>query len=488
MIFWGDIHNHNAVGYGLGSPERAVAIGKQSLDFLAFTPHGWWPDLPNPDSDVAKRHLAGFDRTKAAWKDVQDLWEKENRAGHFVTLPAYEWHSLQWGDFCLYFQENRPPLFYAQDLHELREFATANEALMIPHHCGYPVGRRGTNWKELGLEDSPVCEVFSEHGSSFNVPSSFPMLGHSMGGAQKSQTILWQLELGRKVGFTAGTDNHFGHPGSYGQGLTGIYTDELSRESVFRALLERHTFAVTGDRIEAQFGLGSGQPGDEISTAGGTKGFLSVHGREAIETIDILKNGRTWKRFLPNGSVFEGTESPRIIRLEWGWDGLGSQYVTKWEIDAKLGDGEIIDVEPGFSSGPTTVDFVPEVLRPDREHLRLVSWSTRANDRPTQQVVLRANAESNSILHLEVICVREGKRIMKRLNIPLKFLEKDDFHVEMADEFTFPRLKIHAIPETTQVNAEFDWEDTAAVPGDFYILQIRQQNGQMAWTSPIWCI
>lgn len=487
MIYWGDIHNHNAVGYGLGSPDRAIAIGKQSLDFLAITPHGWWPDLPNPESAVGKHHLAGFERTQAAWESLQRLLERENRTGQFVTLPAYEWHSLRWGDYCLYFPTSRPPLFHAQDFNELRDFAARHGALMIPHHCGYPVGRRGTNWQELGLEDAPACEVFSEHGSSFSAPSSFPMLGHSMGGAQKSQTALWQLESGRKVGFTAGTDNHFGHPGAYGQGLTGMYADELSRESIFGALAERHTFAVTGDRIEAEFALGSGIPGDVVDSDGGAHGFLNVHGRDAIDAVDILKNGRTWRRFSPNGSETEAREYPRLIRLEWGWDGLGSQYVTRWEIEANLVDGQIAGVEPGLTSGPSTVEFIPEIQLSAEDRVRVVSWSTRANDRPTQQALLRANAESAAVLQLDVTCVREGRSASKRLNVPLAALEKDDFHVEMADEFTFPRLKVHAIPEATQVNAAFEWQDRAAAPGDFYILQVRQQNGHLAWTSPIWC-
>ncbi len=43
--FFGDIHNHNALGYGLGSLERSIEIARSHLDFFAFTGHSSWHDL-----------------------------------------------------------------------------------------------------------------------------------------------------------------------------------------------------------------------------------------------------------------------------------------------------------------------------------------------------------------------------------------------------------------------------------------------------------
>lgn len=33
-ILFGDIHNHNTIGYGIGSLERSVDIARTHLDFL----------------------------------------------------------------------------------------------------------------------------------------------------------------------------------------------------------------------------------------------------------------------------------------------------------------------------------------------------------------------------------------------------------------------------------------------------------------------
>ena len=37
QLFWGDLHNHNAVGYAKGSLERSIDIAREHLDFFAFT-------------------------------------------------------------------------------------------------------------------------------------------------------------------------------------------------------------------------------------------------------------------------------------------------------------------------------------------------------------------------------------------------------------------------------------------------------------------
>ncbi len=38
-IYWGDLHNHNAVGYAQGSLARSFEIAREHLDFFAHTGH-----------------------------------------------------------------------------------------------------------------------------------------------------------------------------------------------------------------------------------------------------------------------------------------------------------------------------------------------------------------------------------------------------------------------------------------------------------------
>ena len=43
--YYGDIHNHNGLGYGKGSLERSLEIAREHLDFFAFTGHSSWHDM-----------------------------------------------------------------------------------------------------------------------------------------------------------------------------------------------------------------------------------------------------------------------------------------------------------------------------------------------------------------------------------------------------------------------------------------------------------
>ena len=55
QILYGDIHNHNAVGYGVGSLERAIDIARHHLDFFSFTGHSHWHDMEPMGGPLAER-------------------------------------------------------------------------------------------------------------------------------------------------------------------------------------------------------------------------------------------------------------------------------------------------------------------------------------------------------------------------------------------------------------------------------------------------
>ena len=50
-LFWGDLHNHNEVGYAKGSLQRSIDNAREHLDFFAFTGHASWHDMPKMPGD-----------------------------------------------------------------------------------------------------------------------------------------------------------------------------------------------------------------------------------------------------------------------------------------------------------------------------------------------------------------------------------------------------------------------------------------------------
>ena len=145
-LYWGDLHNHNAVGYGRGSLERSIEIAREHLDFFAFTGHASWHDMPEMPGDHHLKWVHGFAAHTAHWPRTRGLIADATTAD-FVAILGYEWHSSRFGDHCMLFAKDQPELYLPGNVEKLQDFAAARGALAIPHHVGYVEGRRGASWQ-----------------------------------------------------------------------------------------------------------------------------------------------------------------------------------------------------------------------------------------------------------------------------------------------------------------------------------------------------
>jgi hypothetical protein len=503
-LYWADLHNHNEIGYGKGGLERAYRLARGSLDVYAFTPHSWWPDIPD-DPQARDYHLRGFERVKENWDRLTELANGANEDGRFAAFIAFEWHSLRWGDYCVYFPGCSGSVRRAASVQELREFVSRNGALMLPHHLAYRRGWRGTDWEAFDETCSPTVEVFSEHGNSLEADSHFGMLRHSMGGSDRGQTAAEQLRGGRRIGFTAGTDDHYGYPGSYGEGLTGVYAESLTRESVFEALRQRHVYAVTGDRIRLSFTLGRNMMGDILPRDTERLLRFEVCGLGPIDYVELVKNGAPAARWTSsaanacaaNGPAAEGTSSggpasagradtPRLLRIEWGWDGLSSRRVTRWRIRVNVDRGRILQAIPCFCGGPDVLEE-EDSLRRSGEHMVEISSATcRTSFHPTHAAVLALEAGPDTRIRVEATGSWGEQPFHRTLDLLGRELSGGDMHAEILPVFTAPKIKLHTLHDPAFLRAEGEWEDPH--PGeDFYYIKVQQKNGHLAWSSPIWC-
>lgn len=486
QIYWGEIHNHNEIGYGEGTPDRSFRIARNSLDFYAFTAHGWWTDVPKNDEGIRRHHEAGFAKVKSRWGEVADKVAAENTPGEFVTFPAWEWHSLRWGDYCVYFPDDQAELHYAGSLDELKDVARRAGAVLIPHHPAYRLGWRGLDWDTLDPELSPVVEIFSEHGNSLEATSPWGMYNHSMGGSDTAQSGLEQLRRGRRFGLIASSDDHFGYPGGYGLGLTAVFADALTREGILEAIRSRHTYAVTGDRIRIDLRVNDGIPGDVVDGRGGVSIRASIEGRDRVRSVEIMKNGRHWKRLGPELWREEDQGRPQLVRLEWGWDLLSSELVTTWDVELLATESRIREVVPSFCGGAGSVTE-ENLLRVDSDRgFHVASYTSRKNARPVSSVSFLWDGPSDAELVLRVRG-RNGDRPFKReLNVAKKDLAHQDRYISAFDIFSSPKVKLHALIPDGERRMDINVSDDRAKPGDFYLLKVEQENGQMAWCSPIW--
>jgi hypothetical protein len=488
-LFWGDLHNHNAVGYAKGSLQRSIDIAREHLDFFAFTGHAAWHDMPNMPGDRHMHWVNGFKAHAEHWSRTRQLLREANDP-NFVAMLGYEWHSSRFGDYCLIFPQDQPELYLPDHVEKLLAFSKGTGALAIPHHVAYKQGWRGANWDFFDPMASPVVEIFSEHGCTESDQAPFPMILHSNGGRSTANTIDYQLRRGRRFGFVASSDDHFGYPGAWGEGVVGVWARELTPASLFDAIRKRRTIAVTGDRISVNFSLNGQFMGEDLAPAAERRLRVDVQGQDTLKSIEIVKNGRIVQRAFPEDLAAAGPSLPGRVkcRLQYGWgpwSTLKLERICRWDMTVRVKGGRFLAVQPCFQSGPFCEELRDSVRRLDDSTFRLNSFTSRSNaylEDATKAVVMEIEAGPDAVLSLEL-----NEPTVRTFTAGLGDLCKDNL-VEFTGVFTTESLMIHRPVGPEGFQASLVWEEESPHPEgtDWYYARVAQSNGQLAWSSPIW--
>jgi len=493
-LYWGDIHNHCGISYGHGSLERALALARQQLDFASVTGHAFWPDIPTDRARfgyLIDYHREGFARLHAGWDQVQQTFAKHDEKGRFVTFLSYEWHSRTYGDQHVLYQGTHGPLIGGETLADLRQglMQSGQPFFLIPHHIGYPRGARGANWDAFDPSFTPVVEIFSLHGCAESDEAPYPFL-NTMGPRDYASTAQAGLERGLRFGFVAATDHHAGYPGSYGDGRMAVYAHTLSRAAIWDAIQARRTYAVTGDKIAAQFRVNGTLLGGET---GGTRRELSFHavGADFWDTVEIIKNGRIWRRWAPTPgyTLLAREKAVRAkVRIEWGWSGPDQK--APWDMRLDLHAGRIVEMETCFRGDPVVrrdqIHAVEETI-PHQVHEqseRVVSWTSTTcgnvttRHPTTQAIIFTVEMPPEGILTLTA----NGYQARHTLEEVL-----GGARAHLTQGFRTPAVRIH------RADLEQDYtfratavDDQPERETDYYYARLFQRNGQCAWISPVW--
>lgn len=485
--YFGDLHNHGNVGYAQGSLKRAFEIAREHLDFFAHTPHAHWHDIGAYEGNIQDRWLNGFAVTRARWPEVMELNRSFDAPGKFVTIPGYEWHSSSVGDYHVLFPTLEAELGLFDDLKELQAFARRRGCLMVPHHPANARGHRGAN---LALRDpalSPVLEMFSEWGNAESDRAPFPYLRHSHGGRWTRNTLQHFLQEGHRLGVIASTDDHFGYPGAYRQGLAAVQARELTREAIFDALRRRRCYAVTGDRILLDFAVNDAGMGRELPHAPERRIRVAVRGWDAIDRVEVLKNNRVIHRDFPIDRAISGGEQEVLLRVEYGWGpwpALGMTRACDWDIALRLENAVLEEAHPCFQSGPLEEDRRDRLVERSAAGLRLRSFTARRQiieDVATKAVVLRMRGGPQARVTVSL-------EAPSRVSLSKTFAELAESS-EVLYTGPFPResLLLHRLAFAEHFRTSFEFADRDAGKAvTWYYARVTQSNGQMAWSSPIW--
>ena len=486
-ILYGDIHNHNAHGYGIGSIERSLEIAQTHLDFFAFTGHSAWHDMPQMEGQRERHWIDGFQRLRDTWPRVQRVIADGNCDGVFSAFLGFEWHSARWGDQCVVFPADHRPLFYCADPGRLRAFCIEENALMIPHHLAYPKGRRGVNWDIFREDCTPVVEIYSEHGNSEDDRGLYPYFSHSMGGRESANTARAALAAGLRFGFVGSSDDHAGFPGAYGEGLMAALVTEHSRAGIFEAIRARRTYALTGDRIELDFTVEGAPVGATVETGRQAECLFSVHGRDELDVVEVIQDARVVHRaYADEAAAAERPfAAPTLVRLEWGWGPWGAlalDRVCDWAMEIKCERGRIARFFPCLQSMPFDEQRRHRFHRRGEDALAIRSYTARKNayrENPNQSVVLEIEGGAETVLELSLT-----EPVAQRSRHTLAELQRGS-----ANLFTgpFPKesYQFHRLVPRAASSLEGRCKLELPRGRSHAYLRARQKNGHMAWASPV---
>ncbi len=483
-LYFGDIHNHNGLGYGVGSLERSLEIARGHLDFYAFTGHSSWHDIEPMEGGREAHWHKGFEKHNRNWGKIQEQMAQANRPGEFVSILGFEWHSSRYGDHCILFPGDNKPLVAPATIEALRAFCREHEALMIPHHLAYPTGRRGVNWEVFDSSCSPIVEIFSEHGNSEEDRGDYSFFNHSFGGRITENTVRYALDRGLRFGFFASTDSHRGFPGAYGEGLMGAWADGLDRGSIFQAFRDRRTYGLTGDRIEVEFWVNEEFMGGELESPEELRVGYKVSGRDDLDVVDIIHNGRVVHRDYVREDA-SGGETEQI-RLEWGWGPWGDlalDRVCDWEFSLGVSGASVSRFFPHWQSGPFDEDRRHRIERVEENRFEVTSYTSRKGayrQNPNQSLVLECSVVAEGEVEVEL-----RRPVAERFRVPLEKLRESG---QFLPTGPFPKesLLLHrAVPEAlSRLEGRVVLKRGDDGPGYVY-LRVRQKNGQYAWASPV---
>jgi hypothetical protein len=449
------------------------------------------------------------------WDRVETAARDHHEPGSFVAFPGYEWNGdrTRWGDHNVFYFEAGHPLEDAETAEDLYEHATDHDALAIPHHTGYAVGNRAKDWDVFDPDRSPVTEVFSGHGSSEGIDTPFDLASNgSMSPRTSGGTYVDALNRGLRVGAIASNDG-WGVPGTWGNGVAGLWSTELTREGVREALEARRTYGVTGDRMDLWWSVNGhsmgdlGRDGDDAPSA-----TAHVRGKRRLDRLEVVHDGRVVRTYAHQDEVTETPEPPgrytTVVDVGWGPSGGYGDFdrtQLAWTGTISIEGGVIDAVQPRFRGSGQRVERVEDGWHFDVTTDR----SGGAVSSPVEGLVLEFQAEADATLVVDF----EDAPHRETIRIPVADLLEETHLVAfdeevvatLEEEFALtpadventdtyyhntPKCRIHSIHHLTECAASVAFDDLPRRESGkgraYYYLRASQVDGQYAWSSPVW--
>lgn len=446
-LFWGDIHGQSGETVGTGTIWEYLEYARDNA-FLDFTSHA--------GND--------FQITDEFWEEIQDAIKTFHDPGEFVTFLCYEWsaNTSRGGDHNIYFRGDEADIHRSSSwqivdgtdkhtgLHPVdrlyEHYSGRDDVLIIPHQGGRPA-----TLEAFDPELSPFLEIVSVWGI-------FEWFGQEA------------LKRGYKVGFVGGSDDHSGRPGATAPtnqtdfniegGLMAVRADELTRESVWEAFKQRRCYATTGARIFLETNIENARMGDTVTVDGALEMSVTVEGTAPLSRIDLFRGAD----HVATTSFDDGDQFVEFI-----WSGARSKTrhkVQDWSGGLSIDQGRISAVDEfGFDHPEQGVTHCTDTsIRWDGATSGNYQGVRISFDVPPDTEVSFATAPVTTTFSLNEV---EDEIVI------------DAGHLDQ-------QLEVRQVGNPSKTGAQVTLNDECVRSGtNPYYVRVRQVNGEMAWSSPI---
>jgi len=449
QTYWGDIHGQSGETVGTGTIERYFRYLRQ-----------------NAHLDFGSHAANDFQVTDEFWETIQETVRGHNDPGEFVTFLCYEWspNTPVGGDHNVYFKGDEAEIHRSSSwqiadgfekhrgTHPVSElydtYEGRDDVLIIPHQGGRPATP-----EEYNSDLTAFVELMSVWGV-------FEWFGQEA------------LERGQEVGFVGGSDDHTGRPGaSYPTNkadwsfpikgpVMAARTDSLTRDSLWEAFTERRVYGTTGARIYLDVSLGGVGMGGETQVSGTPEVDVTVNGTALIRSVDLFREDS----IVDSRSFTEGND---FVELTWtGARSKDRHKVQDWSGSLNLSAGRIDAVEEvGFDHPTQGVQRVTDTT---------VRWegATAGN---YQGLRLSLDAPETAELRIGTEPVST--------TVTLGDLDETAvFDAGPVDR----RLEVNRTGRSSVRDLDVTLDDPGVDKGRHaYYVRLRQADGEMAWSSPI---
>ncbi|MGH9302817.1 MAG: DUF3604 domain-containing protein [Acidimicrobiales bacterium] len=451
-LYWGDLHRHSLISRCTAGDEPELddfyrySFDVCEYDFWAVTDHAentssyqWW-----------------------AIKKLADVLYVKDR---FVPFYGFEWTAATGHQNVIYESTRRDAPIYSSTAERSSTPAElwahlrrANQrSLTIPHHPGSAMVP--FDWSYHDEEMLRLVEVFQACRGNYEEDGCFRQYSD---GTLTGTFVGDGLRAGHRFGLIASSDH--GNGASY----VGAFATELSREAIFEALQARRTIAATTRDVVIDLRLNDSFMGEEAAPAEVANLAVVARGYSDIARVDVVRNGEVVHSLHRQPELAPG-ELALPVRVEWS---TGAATYSDWTGHLELAPGRVLD----------TSYWSPEIVDVDRGR---VAWSAETRNFRSQYGAQRGGVEMTLIGAPDAV-VRVSTASLDGSSTLGELAASDRIELACGEAGTLSvRRGTGGLSSlgTDKVTTSFD--DAVDSPR-WYYARVILEDGEMAWSSPIW--